>query len=632
MHKALEIIDIIREILEHLLPVKPKSYSALGIRVGMPGRINANITREQRAAIKQLARAARVCKSFRDPALDLLWKTLEDIHDLLRVLPAVQSKVGSQDLEYLSLCDEVTQEDWARFQHYARRVRYARRINLDHTQASLVPHLFRQNGEKPLLPNLIELYWEQHCDSHADDRILSFISPGLRILAFHQHVEHVDKDNNDDDESDNSQDDIDDGESENSDDNSDDDESESSDDNSDDDESESSDDNSDDDESENSEDDRDTQDTGDEDEDETDRIEHDNGNGTHDEQHEDHAQGQVQATDRTAIPEDDQDAVTITKGPESDLLAVFKKVVAMAPELEEICLHNVSSLLSLPFFSRCQSLQRVDINDAIANTDVLRALASLQHLQWLHMSVAESDEDTAMSINGFVALTTLNVSGPAGALARLFTSIAPARLETLNITIEYTDLYGSVDDLHSCLVPACSMSAISLRAVCLAISKPKKRISFGRAALLDIVRPLLELHNLESVEIRFVHFGTKLSVPDYAFLAMAEAWPRLRSLVIEHRLLNDDLPTLACVYDIARLCPDLRSLTLYKLQPCLEFPAESYEPIAHELERFNMYFCDYDHVTSQAAEVEVFLYRVFPKSVIDYYGTVWEGNPRRCLK
>jgi len=63
MHRALENADVLLEIFEHL---SPRNDSAV------------------------LSAAARVCRSFCGPALDVLWSELDDLVPLFQLLHALE--------------------------------------------------------------------------------------------------------------------------------------------------------------------------------------------------------------------------------------------------------------------------------------------------------------------------------------------------------------------------------------------------------------------------------------------------------------------------------------------------------------------------------------------------------------
>ncbi|KAH9913198.1 hypothetical protein B0H21DRAFT_396450 [Amylocystis lapponica] len=161
--KALLTDDILRDIFLHLDP-RCKTRS-------------------------DLARLARVCKFFSEPALDLLWKDLSDVFLLLRILP---SFVDSDGQKFLN--GPITQDAWSRFQYYARRVRslVVRPTNLD---PSVFPQLAHHATRKPLCPSLVSLEWRQ--DPPMDQGLFAFLGESLRSLSIslfglnHNNVNHA---------------------------------------------------------------------------------------------------------------------------------------------------------------------------------------------------------------------------------------------------------------------------------------------------------------------------------------------------------------------------------------------------------------------------------------------------------
>lgn len=143
---------------------------------------------------------ALTCKAFLEPALDRLWRSLDSLFPLLRTLPAfIQSDgtyvsgLAAYTIEVHSsfyhqvLRGNVTAEDWARFDWYARRVRrFVYRRDPDHLDIAM--HVYfrvAQLRSTPLLPSLRHL----HCPSTSqNDFLISgiclFLSPSLQTLHF----------------------------------------------------------------------------------------------------------------------------------------------------------------------------------------------------------------------------------------------------------------------------------------------------------------------------------------------------------------------------------------------------------------------------------------------------------------
>ncbi|KAI0657727.1 hypothetical protein C8Q70DRAFT_1000386 [Cubamyces menziesii] len=66
---------------------------------------------------RALSRAARMCRAWSEPALDALWRVVDDVHDLLRVLPCIDNAGG-----IINLQRDPTPAEWERLQRYAERV------------------------------------------------------------------------------------------------------------------------------------------------------------------------------------------------------------------------------------------------------------------------------------------------------------------------------------------------------------------------------------------------------------------------------------------------------------------------------------------------------------------------------
>jgi len=70
---------------------------------------------------RTLARLARTCKTFKDPALDLLWEFCFQLQHLIRVLPHHAVMRDSKD-DIVGI-QPLTTEEWTRFHAYSARVR-----------------------------------------------------------------------------------------------------------------------------------------------------------------------------------------------------------------------------------------------------------------------------------------------------------------------------------------------------------------------------------------------------------------------------------------------------------------------------------------------------------------------------
>ncbi|KAH7922174.1 hypothetical protein BV22DRAFT_1037812 [Leucogyrophana mollusca] len=182
MHRSLQIPEILDAIIskiyeppsaDELLDYWDDDYS-LGVRVS-------------------LARLARTCRTFRDPALDVLWSFLKSFDPLIRCLP--QDLWMHDDDGFLEFTRPLRASDWVIFQRYAQRVRV---FGDDHGLAlfesvpyDLVDALssFLSDGSC-FLPNLRRLNWRYPQDDtdHPSDADYSpllpfFLSPCLTGIS-----------------------------------------------------------------------------------------------------------------------------------------------------------------------------------------------------------------------------------------------------------------------------------------------------------------------------------------------------------------------------------------------------------------------------------------------------------------
>lgn len=87
-HRMLQIPHLLEEVFNHLAP-ETRRDSCVG-HVSGSRASSSNSRRTEKDGHCALARSARVCKVFADPALDVLWRELDDLLVLLRILPPFQ--------------------------------------------------------------------------------------------------------------------------------------------------------------------------------------------------------------------------------------------------------------------------------------------------------------------------------------------------------------------------------------------------------------------------------------------------------------------------------------------------------------------------------------------------------------
>ncbi|KAH9948642.1 hypothetical protein B0H21DRAFT_220340 [Amylocystis lapponica] len=154
-HPLLNNYDVLAEVFRYFDP-----YPDSSLKVDKRSR-------------KTLAQSARVCKTFANPALDLLWKTLETFEPLLKVLNIHGTCCfGRSD-------PSTTELD--RLRQYTLRIRKIKHCSeLGHLYHYVLFTLSDRYGWNPSLPGLVSLSWDQLT---AFDPSLSMLaSPSLREL------------------------------------------------------------------------------------------------------------------------------------------------------------------------------------------------------------------------------------------------------------------------------------------------------------------------------------------------------------------------------------------------------------------------------------------------------------------
>ncbi|KAI0669395.1 hypothetical protein C8Q78DRAFT_977101 [Trametes maxima] len=140
--------DIIPHVLECLAPGR------MPLEEDFPA-----VLAERKIRRHTLAMSARLCHAFAGPALDLLWRVLDDVKPLLSIIPSFMK-------EYGLFAEAVTDAEWERFQGYAGRVRELNALhNVD--RHSEEPHLtwmvlMQRSRGLPLLPRLERLVISHH--------------------------------------------------------------------------------------------------------------------------------------------------------------------------------------------------------------------------------------------------------------------------------------------------------------------------------------------------------------------------------------------------------------------------------------------------------------------------------------
>ncbi|OJA16621.1 hypothetical protein AZE42_05998 [Rhizopogon vesiculosus] len=126
---------------------------------------------------RSLAALCRVCHSFKDVALDMLWAELEDLHPLFPVFHEIYGL--ALEIHSYTLRRPVTIVEWSIFEQYASRVRVLGDGSsiFGDLEAEFV-HTIMGLTSKLLLPNLRELCCGD-CDPDLHACVRYFLSPVL---------------------------------------------------------------------------------------------------------------------------------------------------------------------------------------------------------------------------------------------------------------------------------------------------------------------------------------------------------------------------------------------------------------------------------------------------------------------
>ncbi|KAJ7218384.1 hypothetical protein GGX14DRAFT_436901 [Mycena pura] len=131
-----------------------------------------------------LAGLARTCKAFRDPALDLLWKSQCTVMNILNCMPGdIWEVPDDTDAEEVRLKRPVLPSDWERPLIYSHRVRHFIYQSYSYPDSAAFFEMLRMcMPPEPLFPNIESLCWEIS-DAALFPHFRLFIGPRLTSLT-----------------------------------------------------------------------------------------------------------------------------------------------------------------------------------------------------------------------------------------------------------------------------------------------------------------------------------------------------------------------------------------------------------------------------------------------------------------
>ncbi|KAF8549986.1 hypothetical protein OG21DRAFT_1500086 [Imleria badia] len=132
MHHALEIQEIVSNIFDHFS--------------------------DDNTAAPSLAALAITCRTFKEPALDVLWRTLDDLSALARCLPKTSRRLKCRGYIY-TIHRPLTQSEWDILRSYTRRIQSILYFGDGHAlDKKSIKILSNPPSPGPLFPNLHTMY------------------------------------------------------------------------------------------------------------------------------------------------------------------------------------------------------------------------------------------------------------------------------------------------------------------------------------------------------------------------------------------------------------------------------------------------------------------------------------------
>ncbi|KAJ7358507.1 hypothetical protein DFH08DRAFT_735176, partial [Mycena albidolilacea] len=134
-----------------------------------------------RDSAQTLAGLARTCKAFRDPALDLLWKSQCTVMNVLNCMPGdIWELLDDTDAEEVRLKSPVLPSDWERPLIHSHRVRHFKyQLSYSYPDSAAFYEMLRMClPPEPLFPNIESLLWETS-DAALLPHFRLFIGPRL---------------------------------------------------------------------------------------------------------------------------------------------------------------------------------------------------------------------------------------------------------------------------------------------------------------------------------------------------------------------------------------------------------------------------------------------------------------------
>ncbi|KAH9944179.1 uncharacterized protein BXZ73DRAFT_96672 [Epithele typhae] len=130
---------------------------------------------------RTVARLARTCKAFKEPALNLLWRDLDSLAPLLGLFPSTILKRARRP--GMGLLKAPEREDWTPVLAYGTRVKSIAYIESSgNIVPSILPLLDEHRPATHILPNLTSLTWKVETSSNLE-RCRMFLGPRIEAVT-----------------------------------------------------------------------------------------------------------------------------------------------------------------------------------------------------------------------------------------------------------------------------------------------------------------------------------------------------------------------------------------------------------------------------------------------------------------
>ncbi|KAH7926839.1 hypothetical protein BV22DRAFT_1127844 [Leucogyrophana mollusca] len=135
-----------------------------------------------------LAALARTCRDFSEPALDILWARLDSLEPLVLRFPDNIWSVSDEGV--IELEEPILAVAWRKFQRHAHRVRALGSASplFGKMSKDFIIALGCSPSREGLLPNLQELYWDDHQGDDLYPFMRYFLSPSLRSIRISSYT------------------------------------------------------------------------------------------------------------------------------------------------------------------------------------------------------------------------------------------------------------------------------------------------------------------------------------------------------------------------------------------------------------------------------------------------------------